>query len=295
MNELQFLKDLADEHNLKWFINERGDLEIKDHQLCFHLADMSGGELDSTARWKSYHDESIRCVFVYPPELLKANVVNVLKNILLHQCGLSKRVYARKLVVAEYPAIQLKSFFSENNIQGYRSAKKAYVLEDPITHEPYMSYTIGHSFFGKGNYDCEIARGACRLGYAVIGGASKLWKYIINNNPEINSIVYYCDRRQYDQRSISHLMDSQCMKDVGTVYQFEGGRSFINYWVNDTMYEDKLWHKAGDYKNREPNRHKAVMEAMRRGDCISIYNPGSFTNVFVRNGYHLDGLKVVKD
>ena len=50
-----------------------------------------------------------------------------------------------------------------------------------------MCYTVGHAFFGKGAYDAEIARGCCitnykktGLGIQVIGGASKLWKAILN-------------------------------------------------------------------------------------------------------------------
>lgn len=295
MDDLKFLKELADEYNLSYFINEKGDLEIIGKNICFHLADMLSGERDAYDRWKSYHDVCVRCVFVYPPDLNNPNRVNVYKNILLYHCGFAKHIYARNTVVKVYPAKNMKRFFEENNIAGYRNSKTAYVLEDKITGEPYMCYLIGHSYFGKGNYDCEIARGACKLGYQIVGGASKLWKHIIQNNPDIKSIVYYCDRRQYDQRSISHLMDSDAMKGLGRVYMLKGGESFVNYWINDTFFNNKLWHHAGEYKNREPMRHKAVMEAIHNGDCISVYNPGSFVNVFVRAGYHLEGLKVVKD
>lgn len=295
MNDLTFLTDFADELNLCHFINQNGDLEIKDKNICFHLADMLNGERDSYDRWQSYHNQGIRCVFIYPPYLNDVNRVNIYKNILLYHCGLAKRIYARNTVVAKYPAVKMKKFFIENNIEGYRNSKTAYVLEDKETHEPYMCYLIGHSYFGKGNYDCEIARGACKLGYAIVGGASKLWKYLLQDNPDIKSIVYYCDRREYDQRSIGHLMDSAAMKDLGYVHMLNGGKSFMNYWVNDTYLDGKLWHKAGDYKNREPMRHKFVMEAMRNGNCISVVNPGSFTNIFIRAGYKLDGMKVVPD
>ena len=37
-----------------------------------------------------------------------------------------------------------------------------------------MGYSIGDAYLGKGKYDAEVARGACKLGYSVIGGASKL-------------------------------------------------------------------------------------------------------------------------
>ena len=295
LESLKFLTDIADSNSIEYFVNDKGDLEILNKNLCFHLADMLSGEHDSYDRWLSYHNTSIRCVFVYPPDLINQNRVNVYSNILLYHCGLAKRIYARNTAVKKYPAIKMKKFFEENNIAGYRNATVAYVLEDKKTNEPYMCYLLGHSFFGKGNYDCEIARGACKLGCQIIGGASKLWKHIINDNPNINSIVYYCDRRQYDQRSISHLMDSASMKDLGSVYMLGGGKSFLNYWLCDTYIDDKIWHRAGDYSNREPSRHKLVVNEFNNGNVITVENPGSFTNVFVRSGYHLEGLKVVKD
>lgn len=293
MNKLQFIIDLAKEYNLDYFTNENGDLEITGKSLCFHLADMLNGDNDAVSRWEMYHKQEKRCVFVYETYLNNQNRVNVYKNILTYHCGFAKRVYARNTVVAVYPAVKMKKFFEENNIEGYRNSNTAYVLEDKITHEPYMCYLIGHSYFGKGNYSCEIARGACKLGYQVIGGASKLWSYIIRSNPDYHSIVYYCDRREYDQRSIGHLMDSPKMKDLGEVHMLKGGSSFMNYWINDTYIGDKLWHKAGDYKNREPAKHSLVMKAMRDGNCICVKNPGSYTNIFVRTGYHLEGMKVV--
>ena len=294
-NSLKFLADIANENNLSYFVNEHNDLEIKDKNLCFHLADLLSGEKDAPERWQMYHDLGKRCVFIYSPDLKNENRVNVYKNILLYHCGIAKRIYARNTVVKKYPAIKMKQFFEENNIAGYRNASKAYVLEDKTTGEPYMCYLIGHSYFGKGNYDCEIARGACKLGCQIVGGASKLWKHIIEDNPNINSIVYYCDKRQYDQRSISHLMDSDAMKGLGIVHMLKGSSSFMNYWINDTYIGENLWHKAGEFTNREPSKHKLVMEAIRNNDCVSVVNPGSFTNIFVRTGYHLEGMKVVKD
>ena len=34
-----------------------------------------------------------------------------------------------------------------------------------------------------------------------------------------------------------------------------------------------LIHKAGEYKNREPNKHALVMKAYRHGDAIKVKNP----------------------
>ena len=293
--ELSFLEETASKYNLECFINDKHDLEIRDRNLCFHYADLLSGELDAYSRWEDYHNRDIRCVFIYPPDLLNENKKNIYKNILTYHCGFANRIYARNTEVKVYPAIKMRQFFETNNIAGYRNATTAYVLEDKKTHEPLMCYLIGHAYFGKGKYDCEIARGACKMGISVVGGASKLWKHIINSNPEIKSIVYYCDRRQYDQRSINHLMDSNAMTGLGHVYMLNGGPSFLNYWINDTYVENKIWHHAGEFTNREPHRHKLVMNEIHSGNCISVYNPGSFVNIFVRAGWHLEDTKVVKD
>lgn len=292
---LEFLIKTADENGLQHIINDKKDLEIVGKNICFHAADVEHGDKDAVKRWEDYHNNGIRCVFVYPPYLTNPYKVAVYKNILLYHCGIFKRIYARNTVCKKYPAIQMKNFFLLNNIEGYRVAKTAYVLEDKKTHEPLMSYSLGHSYFGKGNYDAEIARGACKLGVQVIGGASKLWKHILDDNPDIKSIVYYTDRREYDSRSIDHLMDGS-MSSLGKVYKLKGGASFMNYWTQNVMNKDgTVWHWKGDYANREASRNSDVVAAYHSGAAIQVTNPGSFVNVFIRNGYTLNNGKVISD
>ena len=86
--------------------------------------------------------------------------------------------YFTKGTVVTVPK-ELKEFFTKNNIQGYRNANTAFCLE--YENEVVMCYTVGHAWFRKGLYDAEIARGACKLGCTVVGGASKLWKSIHRN------------------------------------------------------------------------------------------------------------------
>jgi len=278
---LLFLEKTAAENNLQYFYNENNDLEIKDHNLVFHLANLLNGETDSVKRWEYYNNLNKRCVFVYPPYLNNKNKINIYKNILLYHCGIRKKIYARNTIVKIFNAIETKKFFEENNIEGYRSAKKAYALIDKKTNEILMVYSVGHAFFGNGKYDLEIARGACKLGYQIIGGASKLWKAILNDNPNTKSIVYYVDRREYDGRSIKKLMEGSLLN--GKIINLKGTSSFMNYWKNNTYIGNNLWHKKGDYTNREPLKNKEVVNAYKNGDAIAIKNPGSFVNIFIRN------------
>ena len=235
--------------------------------------------------WKKTNELGIRVIHAYETEIFNENKWNIFKNMITYSCNLSHRIFARNTKVQIKKAVELKPMFMKNNIQGYRNAKTAFVLVDKNTEEPLMCYTVGHSFFGKGAYDAEIARGCCitnykntGLGIQVIGGASKLWKTIlnyysekdINDNPgQVNSIVYYTDSRYYDGRSIKHLMDSPTLP--GKVETLKMTPSFMNFWV-----------ELGVTKNREPNRHSFIMQQMREGKILVIPNPGTVTYCYKR-------------
>lgn len=235
--------------------------------------------------WKKTNELGIRVIHAYETEIFNENKWNIFKNMITYSCNLSHRIFARNTKVQIKKAVELKPMFMKNNIQGYRNAKTAFVLVDKNTEEPLMCYTVGHSFFGKGAYDAEIARGCCvtnykntGLGIQVIGGASKLWKAIlnyysekdINDNPgQVNSIVYYTDSRYYDGRSIKHLMDSPTLP--GKVETLKMTPSFMNFWV-----------ELGVTKNREPNRHSFIMQQMREGKILVIPNPGTVTYCYTR-------------
>ena len=192
---------------------------------------------------------------------------NVLRDVIEHSLGISgEKIYARNTKVVEFQAIKLKGFFDANNINGYRNAKMAYCLvpndvETPTPDDVLMAYAVGRAHFGKGKYDAEIARGACRLGMTVVGGASKLWKYIIENT-DYNSIVYYVDRNYYNADSMSFL--------DGVEYVGHSD-SFWNYWV-----------ELDELRNREPARNAEIKEGYKNKSIWQIYNAGTDTYVWHR-------------
>lgn len=209
--------------------------------------------------WEHCIDEKINCKF---------GSWFVLQNVIKSACGLyEKQIYARKTKVVEFPAKLTKPFFDKNNINGYRNASTTYALVykdivTPTVDDILMAYSVGHCFFGKGIYDAEIARGACVIGTQVIGGASKLWKYIIENTL-YDSIVYYVDQNFYDGRSISFLSGaSHVTSDV----------SFWN-WHLDTK----------QLKNREPSKHSEIMQKRSNGLLWEVCNAGTAVNVWKRN------------
>jgi hypothetical protein len=213
-----------------------------------------------------------RVIHIYESFLADYNKFKILKNLILHACNKTKnKVYARNCEIIVKPAKEMKQFFIDNNIQGYRVAKKAFVLIDKKTKEPLMCYTVGHAYFGKGIYDAEIARGASKLGYSVIGGASKLWNFIIDyyktrNLDEtpgsVNSIVYYVDRNFYNGKSMNFLSGQKFIKSQP---------GFWNFWV-----------ETKELKNREPNRHSYIMEQQKNGKLFPVKMAGTDVNVWER-------------
>lgn len=217
-------------------------------------------------------EKGIRLIHIYEPYLLNEHSWKIIQDIILHACGKSKRIYARNTDIEIRPSEELNRFFNDNNINGTRGAKTAFVLVDKKTREPLMAYSIGKAWFGKGKYDAEIIRGACKLGYSVVGGASKLWNYIINyykdkdldnNDGSVNSIVYYVNLNYYDGSSMSFLKGSKFIKNQP---------SFWNYWVDEKIL-----------KNREPARHKEIKELEKQGKVLLVGNAGTQVNVWIRN------------
>jgi len=285
------VKDFLDKYNLKYEQHNRRvikplelDFYLPEYNLALEVNDilthnstlhLFGGQ----PKELNYHFNKtmlckkvgVRLIHIFEPILNNEKQWEILQDIILHACGKSKKIYARNTELIVKPAIELKQFFRDNNIQGYRSANTAFVLIDKNSKEPLMCYTIGQAYFGKGKYDAEIVRGACKLGYSVIGGASKLWKFIINyykdkdlyGNPgSINSIVYYVNLNYYDGKSMNFLNNIKFIKNQ---------RGFWNYWVKDKIL-----------KNREPGRHKEIKDLIKKEQVLVIGNSGTQVNVWSR-------------
>lgn len=202
-----------------------------------------------------------RVIHIFEQYIKIPQKFEILKNIILHACGKTKhRIYARNLKIEVKKSPELKDFFNENNIAGHRGAEFGVCLMQG--NEIIMAYSIGKPFFGKGKYDAEIVRGACKIGYSVIGGASKIWNYLIKNY-NYNSIVYYVDLNCYNGQSMNFLEGCEYIGEKP---------GFWNYWV-----------ETQELKNREPSRHAEIMQKTRTGEIITITNAGTQVNVWYRS------------
>ncbi len=289
----QLVKDFLDENNIIYVQHDRKiikplelDFYLPNYNLALEVNDIYTHNSsqphygNSKVTPLNYHYDKtnscekvgIRLIHLYEPHLRNEHKWAVLKDIILHACNKSKKVYARNTELVIAPAIQYKKFFEENNIAGYRGANTAFMLLDDKTNEPLMGYTIGPAYFGKGKYDAEITRGACKLGYVIVGGASKLWKSIIkyyethnlqNSGGRLDSIVYYVDRNYYNGNSMIFL---------DNVIHVKNQPGFWNYFV-----------ATQELKNRNPHEHTKLKDLEKSGKLLVIGNSGTSVNVWHRS------------
>ena len=197
-------------------------------------------------------ERGIRLIHIWEYEWINERQRPILENIIKSALGvIEEKIPARKCNVIIKESSEMREFFDKNNIQGFRPGKFAICLE--YNNEIVMSYMMGSAFFGKGKYEWEVIRGATKLGTTVVGGASKLWKYFIDNY-EPKSCVYYIDYNYFNGNSVEKL---------GLKY-VSSQSSYKNYWV-----------ETNTIKNREPQRHKEIKELEKQGLVIPIYNAGT--------------------
>lgn len=283
------IEDFLKANNIKYEKNNRTlikplelDFYLPDYAVAIEVNDFithnSSYNPYGEPKDKNYHlDKTILCrnvgirlIHAWQNFITDARQFNVLKNVILNACGKNKRkIYARDTIVEVRPAIDLKNFFETNNIWGYRGAQLAYTLKHKKTGEVVMAYLIGKALFGRGSekpYDAEIIRGASLLGVTVVGGASKLWNYLIRDT-KYNSIVYYVDLNLYNGNSLSFLSGTRLIKEQP---------SFKNYFVN----EDKL-------KNRNPAKHKEISQMTDSNEVWQVWDAGNQVWVWTRNDIEL--------
>lgn len=191
---------------------------------------------------------------------------DLLKSMLKHSLGVTDRkIYARKTVVKKITAKEARPFLDRNHIQGFLAANKYLGLY--YKDELVSIMTFNKSRFSK-KYEYELGRYAVAIDTSVVGGASKLFKYFVNNfNPK--SIVSYCHRFYSD----GNLYKSLGMGLAGTTRP--------GYWYlhpDRVMVSTRQKFQKHKLKDKLPifDPNKTEAENMLENGYTRIYDCGNY-------------------
>ena len=248
-----FLKVAETRRQLDIYIPDK-NLAIEVNGTYWHSEQKGKDKNYHYSKSKLCRAEGIRLIHIWEHEWNNPVQQAVLKSILQSALGLSKTVYARKLQVQYKKSAEMREFFTTNNIQGFRGGEFAVCLVEPATREVLLAYLIGKgNHFSKG-YKYEVIRGACKLGYSVVGGFSKAFKHLFADHTEFDNVIYYIDYNYFDGKSLQS----------NTAWKFNSEAvSFKNYFV-----------ATGEVKNRNPRKHAEITQGYAAGTILKLWNAG---------------------
>jgi len=104
---------------------------------------------------------------------------HIIKSIILNKLNLiQNKIYARKCVVKEVNSKDTRSFLDNNHIQGF--SKSSYKLGLYYNNELVSLMTFGYRHTNS-KKEFELIRFCNKINLNVIGSASKLFNYFLNN------------------------------------------------------------------------------------------------------------------
>lgn len=196
-------------------------------------------------------------------------VIDRIKTLLGHS---SKKIYARNCVVKHVPQEIAQMFLSENHIQGCSGTTSKYNFGLYFDDELVSIMTFGTSRYNK-KYQYELLRFCSKLGYTIVGGASKLLKHF-ENEVKPTSLISYADRRW----------------SVGNVYYKLGfnliSYSSPSYWYFKNAHHVELESRFKYQKHKLSrilkifDKDKSEWENMKANGYKRIYDCGNL--VFVK-------------
>lgn len=228
------------------------DIYLPDLNLAFEFnglywhSDIYKDRMYHINKTKECLDKGIQLIHIweddwnYKPEIVKSIILNKLK--------LSKRIFARKCEIKIPVNKEVKEFLTNNHIQGFVGSRVKIGLYFEGELVSLMTFgnlrkSLGQKY-SENTY--ELLRFCNKLGYSVVGGASKLFNYFAKNY-EFNEIISYSD----NSRGVGNLY-----KKLGFELIHE---TFPNYyWIVDgirkhrfNFRKDKLVKEGNDSKKTE--------------------------------------------
>lgn len=185
--------------NVKSIINGELDIYIPDLNLAFEFnglywhSEIHKDRLYHYNKTKECLEKRIQLIHVWEDDWIYKQ--NIVKSIILNKLGKSEKIGARKCQIKEINNNEvIRDFLENNHIQGFVGSKVKIGLYYNDELVSLMTFGNLRKSLGQESKEghWELLRFCNKLNTSVIGGASKLFKYFLNNY-QINEITSYSD------------------------------------------------------------------------------------------------------
>ena len=229
-----FIRELLDKHNIEYLTNVRDIIYPKELDIYIpskKIAIECNGVYWHSLKEPSYHiNKFLQCdkqgiqLLTLWEDWIKTKP-EILESIIKSKLGLiDDKIYARKCIIKEISSKECCNFLNNNHIQGHSlsSIKLGLYYNNELV--SVMTFSKSRVGIGKKEDGWELVRFCNKLNTAVVGGASKLLKYFINNYNPTQIISYSCN----------DISDGGLYKTLG----FEKGNSTTSYWyINQNTFQ----------------------------------------------------------
>lgn len=197
---------------------------------------------------KYFEEKGIRIIHIWEDDWIYKN--DIVKSQVRNLLGLSNKIYARKCQVREVDTKDDRIFLDNNHIQGFVNSNIKIGL---YYNNELVSLMTFDKFEGRKKLtetEYNLNRFCNKIGYSIIGGASKLLKYFIDTY-QPTRIISYADRDW----------------SIGNLYEKLG---FEMLYKSKPDYKyvvtDKRIHKS-NYKKSKTGISEAKLNLLKIYDC----------------------------
>jgi hypothetical protein len=214
--------------------SKKYDFYIPEHKLAIEYNGIyyhSSGN-DSINTDKTYHSErnnisennGISCIHIFSHQWQHPETQHKWKSILKNKLSCNNsRIYARKCNIVELSSIDSNTFLDTNHFQKNCNSKIRYGLE--YNNDIVSVMTFSKPRFNK-NYEWELIRFCSKIGYSVVGGASKLLKHFEKiNNPK--NLISYSDRSR-GIGNVYNILGFEFIKNTEENYVYYKGNQLLS-------------------------------------------------------------------
>ena len=271
-----FVKNILDEYNINYCTNVRGIIDRKELDIYIpskNIAIECNGVYWHSLKPSSYHkdkylaclDKGIQLINVW--EDWVRNKPEIVRSLIINKLGLcQERIYARSCYLKHISSKDCNIFLENNHIQGRSSGSVhlgLYYNEELVSIMLFGKSRVG---IGKNEDGWELVRFCNKTNTIVVGGASKLFKYFLQEYKPTKIVSY--SSNDISNGSIYNLLGFTKSNTYNT-----------SYWYIDknnmNRYHRYKFRKSGLKKMGFDVDGKTEAEIMRELPYYKIFDAGT--------------------